>query len=246
MKKTYIFLFIAAIIITYSQIHTMMSRTSQIAKQKAWRTRIQQPQRRLIQTKQPIQSTSPTTQIQSTGLSSYWTALKNKIVGVRTTTIPTVPVITKTVAAQTIPSIPIVSPIIPNIFARIDVINTLPETEKELINLTQTELNTIKTETNSPEQLWTDLIEKMHESIHYIQENCFTHAHPNAQWDTDIPEELNKKIILFLNNENINLESISVHYRDTTLIDPFDHDTISVTGPTLLYQSDMQTGTKNI
>ena len=49
-----------------------------------------------------------------------------------------------------------------------------------------------------------------------------------------MPEELQSLIFTALNKAHINPESISIYYRDTIDVDPFGHDTISATGPTIL------------
>src|SRR5213078_4702809 len=86
----------------------------------------------------------------------------------------------------------------PTIFARIDAIQSLPEAESALKNETKNTLNNITTKASISDTQWTNLIEKEQKAIHYIQENCFSQAHPDAQWDADIPEEISKKITFFL------------------------------------------------
>jgi hypothetical protein len=262
VNRKHITLFILAMFFAQkTYIYPMYTRGARITKPTVHKKVIRQPQKRPIQTRpQQLPSATPSTELVvatatttriptqkaastwlpsnvSNNLWSYWTALKNKIFGTKTTpqiaTLPTFPVARKA------------TPQSPTTFARIDAIQSLPEAESVLKNATKAALNNVKTKTGIPDAQWTDLIEKERKFINYIQENCFSQADPDAQWDTDIPEEISKKITLFLLSKNINPEGISVRYRDTIDIDPFGHDTISVVGPTILYKSDMQ-GDKSI
>lgn len=184
-----------------------------------------------------------------TFLWGQWANFKGKIQDILFTPVPTI-IASKQAKLETVllPTLPTIQSQ-PSIMIRPNSAQSLPEAEKILKNQETVEQNKQQKLLNIPDQQWHNLLQRTQQHITWIKNNCFQKHNPDATHDK-IPGNIYDRILFFLKKAQINPSSINIRYQDTTHIDPFDHKTISVEGPTLEYiispafQGDAITGYK--